>query len=348
MAVGMTGLFDGELPDAAEVTGGTAAMGTDGLPAARPPGAVEGGAGVTLVAGTTGLPGVGLPGAIEGGRATLAARFGLPAAGALDAAESAGGVTMAAGTATLSAARSPGGVEGGGAILVARTLGLRAARPPGRVEGAGATVAGGSTGWLTAGLPDATEDAGVTLVTTTELPGAGAVEGRSATLAAGTTGLPGARPSGATEDGSGGMMAAGNVGSAGTGCGIAVAASTTGLSCATGSAGGIDGVAPFLRRDGISADFPTGGATLTSALGFELCAVPLRQRFGWEAAVREACAFPGLVFFLRASLVGNDFPRRRTPGGSSQIHFTAPLPPSVRMKFLSSRRCISSITQRFV
>jgi hypothetical protein len=29
------------------------------------------------------------------------------------------------------------------------------------------------------------------------------------------------------------------------------------------------------------------------------------------------------------------------------MHFTAPLPPSVRMKFLSSRRFISSITQRF-
>ena len=134
MSVGMTGLFDGELPDAAEVTGGTAAMGTDGLPAARPPGAVEGGAGVTLVAGTTGLPGVGLPGAIEGGRATLAARFGLPAAGALDAAESAGGVTMAAGTTTLFAARSPGAVEGGGAILVARDLGLRTAVPPRALE----------------------------------------------------------------------------------------------------------------------------------------------------------------------------------------------------------------------
>src|ERR1039458_6298185 len=93
MAVGMTGLFDGELPDAAEVTGGTAAMGTDGLPAARPPGAVEGGAGVTPSGGNHGFAWCRTAWAIEGGRATLAARFGLPAAGALDAAESAGGVT---------------------------------------------------------------------------------------------------------------------------------------------------------------------------------------------------------------------------------------------------------------
>jgi hypothetical protein len=164
-----------------------------------------------------------------------------------------------------------------------------------------------------------------------------ALEGAGVTVVAATGWLLGV---------AGGTMAAGNVGPAGAGGGgggITVVSTATRLFCA----GGIDGVGPFRRRAGISAAFSTGGAMLTSASAFGLGAVPLRRCFGLGAAARGAFAFPGLVFFLRPSLVGYDFPRRRTPGGSSQMHFTAPLPPSVRMKFLSSRRFISSITQRF-
>jgi hypothetical protein len=181
---------------------------------------------------------------------------------------------------------------------------------------------------------------------------AGAVGGGGVTVAAGAIGLPAARPPGAIEGGGGGTTAASNVGSAGAegGGGITMVASTTGLPGA-GSAGGIDGIGPFRRRAGVSAGFSTGGVTWTSAPGFGLGAVSLRRRFGWEAASRGTFAFrgpgAGLVASSCVGSVGYDFPRRGAPRGSSQIHFTAPLPPSVRMKFFFSRRCISSITQRF-
>jgi hypothetical protein len=160
-----------------------------------------------------------------------------------------------------------------------------------------------------------------------------ALEGAGVTVVAATGWLLGV---------AGGTMAAGNVGPAGAGGGggggINAVASTAGSS----GAGPAGGIGPFRRRSGIAT-----GAMLTSASAFGLGTVSLRRCFGLGAAARGAFAFPGLVFFLRPSLVGYDFPRRRTPGGSSQMHFTAPLPPSVRMKFLSSRRFISSITQRF-
>ena len=289
----------------------------------------SGGGGVTLTAGT-GMPGAGLHWAVEGGSATLAAGIGLRAAGNADAAEGAGGTLVAtitglpapgppgaaehgtggivtAGTTKLPAARSPGAVEGGSAILAARTFGLRATRPPRALEGAGVTVA------------------------------------------VATTGLSGAGPPGGVAGGGGGIIPAGNIGLAGAGGGggINAVASTAGSSGAAASAGGIDSAGPFRRRAGISEGFSTGGATLTSASGFELGAVFLRRRFGREPAARRAFAFPGLVFFLCASSMGDAFPRRSTPGGSCQIHFTAPLPPSVRMKCFFSRRRISSITQRF-
>jgi hypothetical protein len=222
----------------------------------------------------------------------------------------------------LDAAESAGGVT-----MAAGTTTLFAARSPGAVEGGGAILVARALGLRAAGPPRALERAGVTVV-------------------AETTGFSGAGPPGGVEDG--GIIPAGNIGLTGAGGGgINAVAGITGLYGA-GPAGGIDGVGPFRRRAGISAAFSTGGAMLTSASAFGLGAVPLRRCFGLGAAARGAFAFPGLVFFLRPSLVGYDFPRRRTPGGSSQIHFTAPLPPSVRMKFLSSRRCISSITQRFV
>ena len=222
---------------------------------------------------------------------------------------------------------APGAAEGTGGTLVAITTGSPAARSPGAVEGGGAILVACALGLRAAGPPRTLERAGVTVV-------------------AATTGLSGAGPPGGVAGG--GIIPAGNIGLAGAGGGgINAVAGITGLYGA-GPAGGIDGVGPFRRRAGISAAFSTGGAMLTSASAFGLGAVSLRRCLGLGAAARGAFAFPGLVFFLRASLVGYDFPRRRTPGGSSQIHFAAPLPPSVRMKFLSSRRCISSITQRFV
>src|ERR1035437_2590733 len=158
-------------------------------------------------------------------------------------------------------------------------------------------------------------------------------------------GLPAAGPPWPAEGGGGGTIAAGNTGPAGAGGGgINVVASTTGLSAA-GSAGGIDGIGPFGRRAGIAADFSTGGAALMSASTFGLCAVSRRRRLGWEAATRGTCT--GLVFSFCMSSVGYDFPGRGAPRGGSRIHFTMPLPPSVRMKFFSSRRCNSSITPRF-
>jgi hypothetical protein len=181
------------------------------------------------------------------------------------------------------------------------------------VEGGGAILVARTLGLRAAWPPRALEGAGVTVV-------------------AATGWLLGA---------AGGTMAAGNIGLAGAG--ITVVSTATRLF----GAGGIDGIGPFRRRAGIAGGFSTVGAMLTSASAFGLGAVSLRRCFGLGSAARGALAFPGLVFFLRASLVGYGFPRRRTPGGSSQIHFTAPLPPSVRMKFFFSRRCISSITQRF-
>ena len=318
---------------------------------------IAGGGGVTLAAGITGLPGAGLPWAADGNGATLAARIGLraagePATGDADAAEGVGGTLvaittglpapgppgaaegvggiMAAGTTTLPAARSPGAVEGGGAILAARTLGLRAAGPPGALADGGAILAKRrTTALLAAGPPGAAEGGG------------------GGTMAAGNVGSAGAGPPGDVEDG-GVTMAAdilmlpaarppGDVG------GITMVACTTGLS----GAGPAGGFGPFRRRSGIAAGLSTGGATLTSAPAFGLGVVSLRRRLGMEAATRGAFAFPGRGAAFLVSSGGNGLPRRGTPRGSSQIHFTAPLPPSVRMKFFLSRRCISSITQRF-
>jgi hypothetical protein len=200
---------------------------------------------------------------------------------------------------------------------------------------------------LAAGLPDATEGGDAILpartagLFTAEPPRA--LEGADVTVVAATTGLSGARPPGDDEDG-GGTMAAGNVGLAGAGGGgITVVASTTGLSCA----GPVGGIGPFPLRSGIAAGFSTGGATWMSGVGFGFGAVSFRRRLGKAAAERGAFAFPrrGAAFMMSSG--GNGLPRRGTPRGSSQIHFTAPLPPSVRMKLFFSRRCISSITQRF-
>ncbi len=113
----------------------------------------------------------------------------------------------------------------------------------------------------------------------------------------------------------------------------------------------IDGVGTFRRRAGVSAGFSTGGATWTSTPGFGPGAVSLRRRFGWSAATREAFVLPGLgagpaaPFCAGWSAFGP--PIRGTPGVSSRIHFTVPLPPSVRTRFFSSRRGNSSITHRF-
>src|ERR1035437_1391009 len=78
-----------------------------------PPGAAEDGTGGIVTAGTTKLPAARSPGAVEGGSAILAARtFGLRATRPPRALEGAG-VTVAAGT-ELPAARPPGAIEGGG------------------------------------------------------------------------------------------------------------------------------------------------------------------------------------------------------------------------------------------
>jgi hypothetical protein len=212
--------------------------------------------------------------------------------------------------------------------LVAITTGSLAAGPSGAVEGRGAILVARTLGLWDARPPRALEGAGVTVV-------------------AATTGLSGAGPPGGIAGGAGGIIAAGNIGLAGAkggGGGINAVASTTGSSDADASAGGIG---PFRRGSGIAAGFSTGGATLPSAPAFGLCAVSLRRRLGMEAANRGAFAFPGRGAAFLVSSGGNGLPRRGTPRGSSQIHFTAPLPPSVRMKFFFSRRCISSITQRF-
>jgi hypothetical protein len=339
-AAGTTGLPAAGLLGAIEGSGG----GTLVAITPGPPGAVGGGA--TLPAGTTGLPGAGggailaarrttrmpaprTPGDVGGaggtlvagitgllaaapagavdGSAALAPRIGLPGAGALGATEGAGG-NIGAGTTGSLAAGPYGAVEGDGAILVARTLGLRAARPPGALEGAGVTVA------------------------------------------AATTGLSGAGPPGDGEGGGGGIMAAGNIGLAdakGGGGGINAVASTAGSS----GAGPAGGTGPFRRRFGISAGFSTGGSTLALAPGFGLCAVSSRRRFSREAAARGVFAFPALGAGLVASFwddwLASGPPSRGTPRGSSRIHLPAPLLPSVRMKSFFSRRCKSSITQRF-
>jgi hypothetical protein len=174
----------------------------------------------------------------------------------------------------------------------------------------------------------------------------GTTEGGGVSMAAGIARLPAAGPPGALEDGGGGTIAAGTTGlpGAGGGDGVTTVARATGLADA-GSAGGIDGVDTFWRRAGSSAGFCTGGATLTSASGFRLGAVSLRRRFDWEAATRVASPFPGLVASCCVGWLA-DPPSRGTPRGSSRIHFTTPLPPSVRMKFFFSRRCKSVITHR--
>ena len=283
----------------------------------------SGGNGVTLAAGTTGMPG-----AVEGGGgATLAARIGLPGAGLPDAGEGGAGGTLVAMTTRLPAPGPPGAAESAAGITAAGTTGLPAVRPPGAIEGDGPIlVARRALGLRAAASRRALEGAGVTVVaTTTELPGAG--------------------PPGGVAGGGGGIIAAGNIGLAGAGGGgINAVASSAGSSDAAASAGGIG---PFRRRSGIAAGFSTGGATLLSAPAFGLGVVSLRRRLGMEAATRGAFAFPGRGAAFLVSSGGNGLPRRGTPRGSSQIHFTAPLPPSVRMKFFFPRRCNSSITQRF-
>src|ERR1019366_2974086 len=310
----------------------------------------------TLPASTAGLPGAGLPWAIEGGGATLAARIGLPADGAPGAAEEGGG-TLVAVTTGLPAPGPPGAAEDGtGVTLVAGTTGSLAAAPAGAVEGsaalaprigfAGAGAPGAAdgtcgtlvaipTGSLAAGPSGAVEGRGAILVARAlVLRAAGpprALEGAGVTVVAATTGLAGAGPPGGVAGGAGGIIAAGNIGLAGAGGGggINAVASTAGSSDAAPSAGGIG---PFRLRPGIRAGFSTGGATLPSAPSFELCVVSLRRRLGMEAAARGAFAFPrrGAAFLVSSG--GNGLPRRGTPRGSSQIHFTAPLPPSVQMQ----------------
>jgi hypothetical protein len=263
-----------------------------------------------------------------------------------------GGVTLAAGAArlpgavggaslTLGACTALAGVVGGGGVIsVVGTTGL-----PGAIGGTTAvctTGAAGAGGGVTtvacfvlagaarrgaaagiAGSPDAGGCGGATLGASAAL--AGSVDGGGITLVAGTARLPGA------------------VG----GAGVTLVASTGAPD--DGSVGGVDGSGTFWRRFGVSAGFSTGGATLPLASGFARFNVSMRRRFGWAAAARCAFAFPGLgfgFFSFCVSSVGNDFPRRGTPRGSSQIHFAAPLPPWVRMRSLFSKRTNSSITHR--
>jgi hypothetical protein len=256
-------------------------------------------------------------------------------------------VTTAAGATGLPGAGPPWAVERGGTVVAGAT-GLPGAGPR-ATEGAGGITAAATIGLLGAGPSVAVERAGVTLVAgTTGLPGAGlcVTEGAGVTLAA-TTGLLTAGPPGAVEGGGGCTIVAGNVGSAGAdgGGGITIVASSTGLSAA-GLSGGIDGTVTFRRRAGISAGFATVGSALPSVPG--LGAVSLRRRFGWEAATRGAFAFTGLGTACLVNSGGNGLPRRGAPRGSRQIHFTVPLPPSVRTRFFSSRRGNSSITHLFV
>ena len=169
--------------------------------------------------------------------------------------------------------------------------------------------------------------------------------GGDVTTAAGATGLPGAGPR-ATE-GAGVNVGAGNVGSAGAGSGggIALVASTAGLSDA-GLSGGIDGIGSSRRRAGIFRRFLHGRIDLDVGIRFRA-----RRRFlaaFWLGGRNpRSFRFPRARRLLRWELGGNDFPRRGTPRGSRQIHFTVPLPPSVRIKFFLSRRGNSSMTHRF-
>jgi hypothetical protein len=276
-----------------------------------PPGAVGGGA--TLPAGTTGLLGT-------GGGAILAARR----------------------TTRMPAPRPPGAVEGAGGTVgavdgsaaLAPRSGFAGAGAPGAAEGTGGTIGAGTTGSPAAGTSGAAEDGGAILMARAlGLRAAGPPRALNIVVAATTIGLSGTGPPGGVEDGGGGIMAAGNIELAG----------------ACGGGGGINtgGIGPFRRRSGIAAGFAMGGATLPSVPGFELCAISFRRRFGMEAATGGVFAFPRRGAAFMVSSGGNGLPRRGTPRGSSQIHFTAPLPPSVRMNLFLSRRCISSITQRF-
>ncbi len=257
---------------------------------------------------------------------TLAAgTTGLPGVGPPGAAEDAGGIMAASNDATLHAATPPEAVEGGGITLAATATGLPAPGPP---EDAGGITAAATTGLLTAGTP-------------------GTVEGGGAILAARTLGLRAATPPWRVEAGGGGITVADNVGPTGAigGGGITMVASTTGLPNA-GLSGGIDGISTSWRRAGISAGFSTVGSALPSVPG--LGAVSLRRRFSWETATRGAFAFTGLGTASLVSSGGNGLPRRGTPRGSRHIHFTVPLPPSVRIRPFSSRRGDSSITHLFV
>src|ERR1035437_9882206 len=283
--------------------------------------------GVADFAGAAGAAGGGActaraAGAVGGGNTAAAGGGGvtMAACAALAGAIAVGGVTLVAGTAGL-----PGAVGGTTAVCTARAAG--AGGVGGTTTAVCTTGAAGAGGGVTTvaciALAGAAGRGGITLGACTAL--AGAIAGGGITLAAGT-----ARLSGAVGGG-----------------GVTLVAITGPPD--DGSVGGVDGGGAFWRRFGISAGFSTGGATLTSVAGIALCAFSWRRRFG-SAAARCAFAFPGigsgLVFFFCVSSVGNGLPRRGMPRGSSQIHFTVPLPPSVRMRSLSSRRGNNSITHR--
>ena len=84
-----------------------------------------------------------------------------------------------------------------------------------------------------------------------------------------------------------------------------------------------------------------------SDIGVRFPTVSLRRRLG--PAVRgPRNSFPGFVFFFAVSVNSGKLPTAAGDAkGNSRIHFTAPRPLSVRIRFLSSRRCKSSITRRF-
>ena len=253
-----------------------------------------GSGGVPTAEGTTRLPGAGPPGATDGA-----------------------GVTLVAGTTGSLAAAPAGAVEGSAAL--APRIGFAGAGAPGAAEGTGGTMGAGTTGSPAARSPGAVEDGGAILVARdlglrTAVPPR-ALEGAGVTVVAATTELPGAGPPGGVEDG-GGIIAAGNIGLCGAagGGGLNAVASTAGSS----GAGPAGGIGPFRRRSGIAVDFTTGGATLASAPGFELCAISFRRRLGMEAATRGVFAFPrrGAAFLVSSG--GNGLPRRGRRGAAAR------------------------------
>jgi hypothetical protein len=105
-----------------------------------------------MVAGTTGLPAAGPPGAVEGGGATMAAgTIGLPAARPHGAAEGGGGGIMAAGN-----VGPPGAGGGGGITMGASTTGLSGSGSAGGIDGIG-------TSWHRAGISAGFSAGGATL-----------------------------------------------------------------------------------------------------------------------------------------------------------------------------------------